>query len=124
LYPGLQIAQAVHAAFAFAHQRPELVGPWMHNSNYLIVVSVPDEGALMDLISEAAHRGIGRTATREPDLDDELTAVALEPGPAAARLCSSLPLALRGATPGVACRGIQPLTGPDQPPPLARAAPV
>lgn len=98
LLPGLQLAQAVHAAFALARERPDLVHPWMHTSNYLIIVCVADEGALLDLIGEAARRGIARIATREPDLDDTVTAVALAPGADAQRLCASLPLALREGT--------------------------
>lgn len=93
--PGLQMAQAVHAAFAFQHDHPELTADWLKRSNYLVIVSVPDEGVLLDLISAAAQRGIPRTAVREPDLQDEATAVALAPTIEAARLCASRPLALR-----------------------------
>lgn len=91
------MAQAVHVAFAFARQHAETVAPWMDTSNYLIIVCVPDEAALLALAGEAARRGIGYTAVREPDLDDTVTAVALAPGLAARRLCASLPLALREA---------------------------
>lgn len=95
LPPGLQTAQAVHAAFAIFRDFPELVRPWLLRSNYLVVVAVPDEDALLDLIAEASRRGICRAAVREPDLNDEATAVALEPGAPARRLCANLPLALR-----------------------------
>jgi peptidyl-tRNA hydrolase len=92
---GLQIAQSVHAAFHFSAEHPDLVGPWLRDSNFLVVCSVPTEGDLMDLISAAHAKGIERSAVREPDLDDEITAVAFAPGDAARRLCSALPLALR-----------------------------
>lgn len=95
LSPGLQIAQSVHAAFQFLHDHPGIVTPWLIQSNFLVVVSVPDENALLDLITEASRRGITRLAVREPDLDGEATAVGLAPGPASTRLCASLPLALR-----------------------------
>lgn len=95
LRPGLQMAQAVHAAFAFHHDFPSVVRPWLLVSNYLIIVAVPDEDALLDLITEASARGIIRTAVREPDLDNDATAVALAPGADAQRLCANLPLALR-----------------------------
>lgn len=91
------MAQAVHVAFAFARYQPHRVAPWMDTSNYLIVVAVPDEAALLALVGQAARRGINHTVVREPDLDDTVTAVALAPGDAARRLCSSLPLALREA---------------------------
>lgn len=64
-------------------------------SNYLVIVQVSDENALLDLITESARRGLIRTAVREPDLQNEATAVAIEPGKAASQLCSNLPLALR-----------------------------
>lgn len=69
--------------------------PWLLASNFLVIVAVRDEEHLLDLITEASRRGISRIAVREPDLDDEVTAVALAPGPAAQKLCASLPLALR-----------------------------
>jgi hypothetical protein len=85
----------VHAAFEFSDSHPDLVGPWLRESNFLVVVSVPNEAALYDLITAARSRGITACGVREPDVNDEITAVALEPGDVAARLCSSLPLALR-----------------------------
>lgn len=91
----MQIAQSVHAAFQFLHDHPTVVQPWLETSNFLVVVSVPDENALLDLITEASRRGITRLAVREPDLNNDATAVALAPGPDAQRLCASLPLALK-----------------------------
>lgn len=61
------------------------------------MVSVPDELALAELATRATEEGIARTVWREPDLGNEITAVALEPGEVAARLCAQLPLALRDA---------------------------
>lgn len=68
---------------------------WLEDSNFLVVVAVPDEDALAELAARAAEEGIIRTLVREPDLDNELTAVALQPGSEARRLCAQLPLALR-----------------------------
>ena len=95
LYPGLQVAQAVHAAFEFFRDHPEMVKSWLRRSNYLVIVAAPNEDAVLDLITEASRRGIERTAVREPDLNDEVTAVALAPGPAARKLCANLPRAMR-----------------------------
>jgi hypothetical protein len=72
-----------------------VVRPWIIQSNFLVIVSVPDEDALLDLITEASRRGIIRTAVREPDLNNEATAVALAPGDATRKLCANLPLALK-----------------------------
>lgn len=98
LPPGLQAAQAVHAAFAFYHEHPSVVKPWLIQSNFLVIVAVPDEDALLDLITEASKRGIVRTAVREPDCDNEATAVALAPCDESRRLCANLPLALKELT--------------------------
>lgn len=95
LSPGLQLAQAVHAAFQFFAEWPSLARAWTEDSNFLVVVAVPDEAALADLATAAVEEGIVRTIVREPDLDNEITAVALQPGPDARRLCGQLPLALK-----------------------------
>jgi peptidyl-tRNA hydrolase len=92
LSPGLATAQAVHAAFAFAHDHPELVGPWQKDSQYLVIVGVPDESALIALASRAIAAEIALTTWHEPDMGDQATAVAIAPGDAARRLCSNLPL--------------------------------
>lgn len=91
----MQLAQAVHAAFHFSSDWPAMTRAWLEDSNFLVVVAVPDEDALAELAARAAEEGIIRTLVREPDLDNELTAVALQPGSEARRLCAQLPLALR-----------------------------
>ncbi|QAX94204.1 peptidyl tRNA hydrolase [Mycobacterium phage Adlitam] len=98
LPPGLQLAQSVHAMAEFWDQHPTFARSWRHRSNFLVVVSVPDEEALLALASEAAiGKGLCTTLVCEPDLGDEHTALAIQPGPAAATLCASFKLALRNA---------------------------
>lgn len=89
---GLAAAQAVHAAFSFAERHPSITGPWQRESQYLVIVTVPDEIALIGLASNALARNLVVSTWHEPDLDGQATAVALEPGSAARRLCSNLPL--------------------------------
>lgn len=98
LPPGLQAAQAVHAAVQFAAAFPDAARKWHRDSNFLVVVSVPDEDGLTDLADRAVAAQIPLQAVREPDLGGTYTAVALMPGDSARRLCSALPLALRGCT--------------------------
>lgn len=74
-----------------------MTGRWVFNSNFLVVVAVPDEQAVADLGTHAVESGIIATHVRESDLDNELTAIALEPGADARRLCARFPLALREA---------------------------
>ncbi len=93
------MAQSVHAAFTFADEHPEIAHEWHRDSQFLVVVSVPDEQALMDLTYAADDKGISLSLWREPDCHDQATAVALAPVPASKTLCSSLPLAGREKVP-------------------------
>lgn len=95
LPPGLQAAQAVHAAFSFALRFPDTTRKWFVDSNFIVVVSVPDETALHRLSLEAMRQGICSAIVNEPDIGDQTTALALGPGVDAQKLCASLPLALR-----------------------------
>lgn len=64
-------------------------------SNSLIVLAVPDEAALLTLADSARTQSIGATVFREPDLADQVTALALGPSPRTRPLCANLPLAGR-----------------------------
>lgn len=98
LPPGLQLAQSVHAMAEFWDDHPSFARSWRRRSNFLVVVSVPDEEALMALATEASMgQSLCTTLVCEPDLGDEHTALAIQPGPQAAALCASFPLALRNA---------------------------
>lgn len=93
LSAGLQIAQAVHAAIQFSLEWPALTVSWNAASNNVVVVGVPDEAALADIAARAVEDGIVRTIFREPDIGNEITAVALQPGVEAQRICANLPCA-------------------------------
>ena len=95
LAPGPQLAQSVHAAFQFSVKYPEITRRWHLDSNFLVVLSVPDEPALIELCRQARTHGIGYERVSEPDYGNEFTAMALEPGDAARRLCARFPLALK-----------------------------
>lgn len=60
-----------------------------------MIVAVPYEQSLADLAARAVEEGIVRTIVREPDMENEITAVALQPGDDARRLCANFRLALR-----------------------------
>lgn len=86
----MQVAQSVHAAFQFAREHPRETAEWLSASQTLVVLAVPDEAALLDYALH--HGGTARTLVREPDLDDEATALAC--GPSHWNVAfSSLPLA-------------------------------
>jgi hypothetical protein len=93
LDPGSQAVQGMHAYGRFEEQHPATYREWYAASNTLAFLSVSDEGALGVLYQEAVDRGLPVAAFREPDRDNELTAIAL--GPKAKRLCQGFDLALR-----------------------------
>lgn len=89
---GVQVTQAAHAAIDFQHEHPQHSTEWHKHSNYLAVLTTKDEQSLTDLIVKASLRGIKYTVFREPDINNEITAVAFEPSIEAKKLCSNLPL--------------------------------
>jgi ribosomal protein S18 acetylase RimI-like enzyme len=93
LPPGVQAVQAAHALREFAHHHPEIDREWYTRSNYLAFLAVPNEEALDRLLCRVRERGFSAAPFTEPDRGHELTAIAIEP--AARRLVSGLPLALR-----------------------------
>jgi peptidyl-tRNA hydrolase len=87
-----QAVQAAHAAIDFQHAYTHEAKEWHKSSNYLIFLTVENEDELKKLILKSAERYIKLTPFREPDIDNELTAVALEPSEATRKVTSSLPL--------------------------------
>jgi len=90
---GAQAVQAAHAMRGFVAEHPEVEREWFEQSNYLALLESPDEPSLTRLAEDATRRGFRVSLFREPDRDNEVTAIALEP--AAKRLVQRLPLALR-----------------------------
>ncbi len=76
-------------------QFPEEAKEWHKNSNYLCQLSAKNEFELEKLARKAEERGIKFIRFYEPDLDNQLTAIALEPGLATKKLTQKLPLMLK-----------------------------
>lgn len=91
---GSQAVQGIHAAKQFSVDYPEIDEDWFVKSNYIAFLSVPDKNKLENLRHKAWRWGISCSGFREPDLNNELTAIALEPGLQSQKLCSKLKLAL------------------------------
>ena len=87
--------QSIHAAIQFKFEHPEISLNWFEKSNYLGLLSTTNEEELKRLIEQAAEHGIAHSVFREPDIDNQITAIALAPGPKSKKLCSRLPLALK-----------------------------
>jgi hypothetical protein len=81
----------MHAAIQFALDLPDVAAA----SPALVLLAASDELSLLWLRADAIAAGLRITSFHEPDLDNALTALALEP--AAGRLVAALPLALAGS---------------------------
>lgn len=92
LSPGYQAVQSCHAMRQFIADFPEVDKEWFKKSNYLALLTVASEGELTELANKAAEKGFRCARFYEPDVNDALTAIALEP--AARTLCKKLSLAL------------------------------
>lgn len=92
---GLQASQAVHAGQEFVLKHPRLARAWRRASNTVVLVTVPDVGALELLLARAVLAETPATLFRDPDLEPELTAITLGPGAEARGLCRGLPLLAR-----------------------------
>lgn len=90
LKAGSQLVQSAHALTDFILEHNVIAKEWRDNSNYLCSLSVRDEEALFKLLDKAKSKQIKYSIFREPDLNDALTAIALEPGEATKHLCKKI----------------------------------
>lgn len=77
----------------FCLKHPELTREWHDKSNYIVILAVDNEDELASIIQRANARGILHTYFREPDLDNAITAVVLEPSLDSRKLSSHIKLA-------------------------------
>lgn len=85
----------MHALRQFVKDHPDIDKEWFEKSNYLGFLSVENEHALIKLAEQALAKGIKFSIFREPDIDNQITAIAIEPGPKSKKLCSNLQLGLK-----------------------------
>ncbi len=95
LSPGLQAVQSAHSAIDFLFKHPELAKEWHTVSNYLIFVSAKDEKELEFLSEKCKLKKVIHTVFRESDLENQITAICLEPSEQTQKLISSFPLTLK-----------------------------
>jgi peptidyl-tRNA hydrolase len=98
--PGVRASQLCHAMREFVAQHPEIDQEWYRNSNYLALLEVPNETDLRILVEKADDKKLRCSVFHEPDRDNEMTAIALEPGIASKKLLSSLRLAFKDCSAG------------------------
>jgi hypothetical protein len=87
----------MHAAIQFGFEHTEVYQEWFKKSNYLGLLSVANEYELSQLIEKAINSGIRFSIFREPDIDNQITAITFEPGLKSKKLCANLKLALKEA---------------------------
>ena len=95
---GYQSVQPAHALAQFAIEHKDIFQNWQTNHKNLIVLSVEDENELTMLLLRARSEGLKISAFLEPDINNELTAIAMEPHEETYAMTSHLPLALKDYT--------------------------
>lgn len=95
LVPGYQSVQPAHALAEFAAKFPTTFKRWQQHHKNLVILSVRNEKELNTLLEQAIDRRIRYASFNEPDIGNELTAIALEPSDETYRMTSTLPLALK-----------------------------
>lgn len=88
---GYQSIQSAHALVKFQYEHPSEATAWYKQSNYLAFLTVANEEELVKLIRKAEAKGITHSIFREPDIDNQITAVAFEASDDARRITSSCP---------------------------------
>ena len=87
--------QSPHVSIQFIYEHPEIAKQWYDFSKYLVFLSVKNLNELSELVEKLNQKGIVISKFYEPDLRNELTAIALEPSKEARKVVSSLPLMLK-----------------------------
>lgn len=95
---GYRAVQSTHAVINFIYEHPSRAGPWFTNSNYLVQLAVKNEEQLRLLIRNCEKHQLYYTVFREPDIGNEITAVAIEPSPVTQKLVSKIPLLFKDKT--------------------------
>ena len=85
----------------FAAEHPETFLDWHTNHKNLINLSVNNEHELLDLWLHAKASRIETSGFTEPDINNELTAIAMAPHPETYAMTAHLDLALKEYGAGV-----------------------
>lgn len=91
---GQQLVQSGHSIAEFAHSYPNKFTDWIINSNYLVSLSTDNENTLERLYSKLKYFGADVIAFREPDINDQLTAICYYGTPELRKITNKLKLAL------------------------------
>jgi len=92
---GSQAVQGMHSLAEFLMKFPEKSKHWYENSNSIIFLSVSNELELLELIDKCKDKQIEYCEFREPDLNNSLTSICIEPSKKTKRLSYNFRLALK-----------------------------
>ncbi len=89
------MAQSCHVAFAFSQEHPIETKIWMEESNYIAILNCKNEEELIELMRSAKDLNIKLSVFKEPDLNNQITAIALEASNDSKLICKKLLSALK-----------------------------
>jgi hypothetical protein len=81
-------------AFSFSQEHRHMTKKWIKNSNYICVLEA-EKNDILSLIENVKYHNIQYSIFEEPDLGNEITAIAIAPGQMSKFLCSNFKLALK-----------------------------
>lgn len=93
--PGYITVQCIHAVTEFYQEHPALHQNWQKFSKAITLLAVKNEDELKILIKQLTEKSIPLSIFIEPDINNQVTAIAIAPSLEAKKLCSSIPLALK-----------------------------
>lgn len=94
LTPGYQATQSSHVIAQFIFEFPQIAQKWFSNP-YLALLSVENESELKKLIQKLQQSNLKYSVFRESDIDNQITAICIEPSDETRRITSQLPLLLK-----------------------------
>jgi hypothetical protein len=87
--------QGMHSLVEFQQKYPSIYNAWHKKSNYLGFLSVKDEQSLLLLIEKLKIQNISYALFSEPDINNQVTAITIEPCEESKKLLSNIPRALK-----------------------------
>ncbi len=84
------MARSAHAAFSYSQEYPDQTKKWINESGYIAVLHCENEKSLFNLIEIAKINNINISIFTEPDLDNQITAIALSACKESKRICRNL----------------------------------
>ncbi len=92
---GYQLVQSCHSIADFAYDHPDIFKQWKQESNSIITLAVKDEQSLIDICNKLQSVTPYITSFREPDIDNQMTAIAIYGTPEIRKMLCNIPLALK-----------------------------